>query len=484
MEDADPLIARHRTALRRFELSRPIRFAIQDFLITPATSVLDYGCGQGDDLRRLREQGISCAGWDPFFAPLADRQQSDVVNLGYVVNVIEDTAERAKTVADAWSLAGKLLIISARLTSDLDSGIRLPYADGYLTRLGTFQKLYEQQELRNWIDTTLGESCVAASPGVFYVFKDQELKYAYVASHIRQAAARPRLLRSHERFEAHRSLFEELIQFLLARGRLPVDAELPSGHRLAEAIGSIRRAFAILQRVTGAEQWEHIRTQRAQDLLVYLALSRFSRRPRFCVLPDSLQLDLRAFFSNYKHACELADDLLFSVGDRAQVERACRGSGVGKITPTALYVHTSALSSLAPILRVYEGCARALTGTVDGSNIVKLHFIEPTVSYLSYPAFETDAHPALASSLWVHLRAFKMRQRLYREAENPPILHRKEEFVPKDDPMRSKYERLTRQEERRGLYEHPSDIGMRAGWERALAAKGLRIAGHRLLRGD
>jgi len=112
---------------------------MQDSLITAETSVLDYGCGQGDDVRRLQEQGIPCVGWDPFFSPSVDRQQSDVVNLGYVVNVIENAAERAKTVNDAWSLAKKLLIISARLTSNLDGRIRLPFADGYLTRRGTFQ---------------------------------------------------------------------------------------------------------------------------------------------------------------------------------------------------------------------------------------------------------------------------------------------------------------------------------------------------------
>ncbi len=39
----------------------------------------------------------------------------------------------------------------------------------------------------------------------------------------------------------------------------------------------------------------------------------------------------------------------------------CRRSDVGKLLPNALYLHRSALESLDPLLRVYEGCARAFS---------------------------------------------------------------------------------------------------------------------------
>ena len=178
----------------------------------------------------------------------------------------------------------------------------------------------------------------------------------------------------------------------------------------------------------------------------------------------------------------IADSLLFSAGKRDLVEKACRTSSVGKLTPTSLYIHTNALETLDPLLRVYEGCARALVGTVDQANIVKLRFVEPIVSYLSYPNFETDPHPALASSLLVHLQTFRVQVRQYTASENPPILHRKEVFVRPDDPLRPKYERLTRQEEAKGLYETPSEIGNLLGWQKVLALRGVRLSGHRLLR--
>jgi hypothetical protein len=49
-------VARHRTALKRVEASRPIQLAMRDSVVTPTTTVLDYGCGQ--DVRLLRAQGI------------------------------------------------------------------------------------------------------------------------------------------------------------------------------------------------------------------------------------------------------------------------------------------------------------------------------------------------------------------------------------------------------------------------------------------
>ena len=53
------------------------------------------------------------------------------------------------------------------------------------------------------------------------------------------------------------------------------------------------------------------------------------------------------------------DDRLFQAGDAEAVDDACRHSAVGKLLPNALYVHRGALESLDPLLRVYEGCARA-----------------------------------------------------------------------------------------------------------------------------
>lgn len=234
--------------------------------------------------------------------------------------------------------------------------------------------------------------------------------------------------------------------------------------------------------MTGSEQWEKLREERTHDLLIYIALSRFSYRPKYSQLPADLQLDIRAFFSTYRRACEKADELLFSAGKTTTVDAACRISKVGKLTPKALYIHVDALSFLPPVLRVYEGCARSYIGAVDGANIIKLHREEPQISYLSYPDFNRDPHPALVASLIVPLQTFRVKFRDYTESKNPFILHRKEEFLPVEHPLRPKFARLTKQEENYHLYDNPEMIGTREGWNCVLESCGVQLSGHRLVR--
>jgi DNA phosphorothioation-associated putative methyltransferase len=108
-------------------------------------------------------------------------------------------------------------------------------------------------------------------------------------------------------------------------------------------------------------------------LLVCLALGRFRRRPPISALPTGLQRDIRAFFDSYSTGCRRADDLLFRAGDADAVDDVCRRSIVGKLLPNGLYVHRAALEALDPLLWVYEGCARADLGGIEGANLIKLH---------------------------------------------------------------------------------------------------------------
>src|ERR1700730_18072751 len=133
-------IERHRTAIRRAKLSRPLRVAFEDGIVSSHTSVFDYGCGHGDDLRYLDDAGISAFGWDPAFLPNGSRQDADVVQLGYVINVIEDPHERASVLRTAWGFARGTLVVAARLKDESEDSPSSEYGDGYLTRLGTFQK--------------------------------------------------------------------------------------------------------------------------------------------------------------------------------------------------------------------------------------------------------------------------------------------------------------------------------------------------------
>lgn len=476
------LRSRARTAIGRADLSRPIKCAIADGLLNAGTGLFDYGCGRGDDLRRLAAMGYQASGWDPVHRPQLEHRSAPLVNIGYVVNVIENPHERREALRRAWALAEQVLIVSARLTFDAKS-LResSEYEDGCLTCRGTFQKFFEQQELRHWIDQTLSVTSVPAAPGIFYVFRDEQHRAAFISSRYRRRLAVPRLTKSATLFKEHEELLAPLLEFIGERGRLPTDDELPHTAALCDVFGSIRRAVQVIKRATDTTQWDEIAEERAKDLLIYLALSRFDARPKYSQLPRALQCDVKSFFSHYKQACEEADEILFSLGEPGVVETACQMSGIGKLTPTALYIHDSALDRLSLLLRLFEGCARGYIGRIEGANLIKFDRKEPKISYLNYPDFERDPHPTLSSSLTVHLQTFRVKHRDYAKYRNPPILHRKEAFLAPDHRLYDKFARLTRIEEEKGLYVDTSRIGTRDGWSEVLTSKELGFKGHRLV---
>ena len=329
-------IARHKTAMVRTALSRPITRALEDGIITAETSVLDYGCGRGGDVARLKRLGIDCAGYDPVYRPALPQAPAQVVNLGYVINVIDDREERCRTVARAWSLARRVLVVAARLEGEAREVSAKEHGDGYLTSTGTFQKFFTQSSLREFLDQTLGRSSVAAAPGVFYVFREPTDEQRFLARRVRRALPP----RSPLVFERHEALLAPLVNFVEERGRLPRGEELVDFGPLEEALGSVRSAFSIVRRVTGDERWDRVRVARSDDLLVYLALSRFGRRPRIGELPNELQHDIKDLFGSYKAACSQADRLLFAIAETSRLGAAARAAKVGKLTRDSLYVHT------------------------------------------------------------------------------------------------------------------------------------------------
>lgn len=476
-------VARHKTALTRVALSRPLATAAADGLLTAGESIFDYGCGKGDDIRHLRALGHDVDGWDPTHRPTAERRPAQVVNLGYVINVIESPGERAETLRSAWNLAEGLLVVSARMTWDARDLVGRPMGDGLVTRTGTFQKFYEQSELASWIEQTLGAQPHAAAPGIFYVFRDDAAAQRFLASRV--YTYRPRVtIDPQVQYEANQVALEPLFAFMRDHARAPRPSELPADAigAIQEAMGSLGRAQRLIRQVTEDSYWDEVTVQRRAELLTYVALSRFGRRPRFSQLGESLGRDIRTLFGTYADACMQADRLLLACGDQAMLYVNARSSKIGKQTPSALYVHRSAMAEIPPVLQVYEGCARVLTGTIPSATMIKLSVTEPQVSYLTYPDFDRDAHPVLRSSITVNLRKLSVDWQDYSRSENPPLLHRKEEFLGADHPRRPLYERLTRSEMRAGLYEHPERIGTLKGWEATLAARGVAIRGHRLVK--
>jgi len=445
-------------------------------------SVFDYGCGHGADIHHLREKGIECSGWDPVHRSFEPIHEADVVNLGYVVNVIESASERATTLNRAWSLARRTLVISARLGHERRLLGGQECEDGVLTARGTFQKFFEQHELHTWIQETLDVEAVAAAPGIFLVFRSPTERETFVASRFRHRVAQPHIRVSEALFREHEAVLAPLISFMEERGRPPTAGELAAADILIAIFGSLRQAASILQRVFGADHWSQTAAGRRKDLLVYLALSKFGGRQRASDLPLATRNDVKYHCGSYTRACEEADRLLYSAASRPALEEAMCEATTGKLTPGAFYIHSDWAAGLSPVLRVYEGCARALVGDVPNTNIIKLSREKFRVSYLSYPDFGRDPHPSLDHSVVVKLQALDVRYRSFDDSPNPPILHRKDTLVDQSDLCYEKYRRLTEQEDRWDLLDDSSEIGTRDGWNRRLKERGFRLSGHRLVR--
>ena len=172
-EEDNQSVVRHRTAISRSSLSTPAKLLFTSGLASEDNSFLDYGCGKGDDVKFLNELGIDATGWDPYFKP--DNKNlitSDIVNLAFVINVIESPSERIEVLQKAYDLAKKCLAVSVMLPSQNDTIAALPFADGQITSTRTFQKYYQQVEIEELLSTALKVNPIAAAPGVFFIFKE------------------------------------------------------------------------------------------------------------------------------------------------------------------------------------------------------------------------------------------------------------------------------------------------------------------------
>jgi DNA phosphorothioation-associated putative methyltransferase len=469
------MIRRDLTAMARNELSKPMQIAIEHEVVQPLTTTFDYGCGRGHDVDALHNLNWKIRGWDPLHRNATKKIKSDVVTLIYVINVIERPAERQEVLKAAWNLTKKCLVIAVRLEHERDEAHIRPHADGWMTSKSTFQKFFNQDEITNWIESVLGVDVITAAPGLLYVFKDKKDLEEFRARRYRIRIPSKSIRISDNRFKEHQEVLRTVIDFVAMHGRIPKDSELEETEIIKNEFGTIKQAFRVIQTVTDRDEWVHIAEKCRIELLVHLALRTFDGQYKMSELPLSTQHDIRAFFGSLKIATNDASRLLFSVGNLESIQLACRSSTVGKLTPSALYIHRDALHLLPAALRVYEACARRIVGEIPEANLIKLHRDSKMVSYLSYPDFWDNPHPPLNSSFTVNLVEQSFSFHGFAKRANRPILHRKELFIPKTDVRYAKFANLSVEEQRAGLYDEPNLIGTEEGWKAQLLAKNIKI---------
>ncbi|NBD31590.1 MAG: DNA phosphorothioation-associated putative methyltransferase [Cyanobacteria bacterium] len=474
-----PKIERHKAAIVRHQLSRPVRVALEAQLFTPETTFFDYGCGQGGDVQRVREQGYPSQGWDPYYHPDTPLIEADIVNLGYVINVIEDTQERREALLKAWQLTRQVLIVSAQVLINDSAKGQVAYGDGVITRRNTFQKYYEQEELKAYIDQVLEVDAVPIGLGIYLVFRDQTQAETFRASQFRSKASTPRLQQRVRRFEDYQVLLTPLMDFMTERGRLPAKGELAEEAQIKAELGGLRRAFRVILQATNQEDWNAIAQQRTEELKLYLATALLTHRPKLKDFSPTIQQDIKGLFGTFKHACAEAEAMLFTLGDQAVIEEKINQSPVGLKLGKSLLVHLSSLDELDPLLRLYEACASRTIGRLEAVTVIQFYIGKPKIAYLSYPEFDRDPHPALQAKMEINLGDLNVHYTEY-EQTNPLILHQKEKLVSRDYPLYEKFARLTKQERDWGLLDNLKAIRDRRGWLKCLEAHGAELKGYQL----
>ncbi|WP_419806338.1 DNA phosphorothioation-associated putative methyltransferase [Terriglobus sp.] len=473
-------IKRHRTAMQRYSLSKPLHLALAHHVLHRPWSLFDYGCGRGTDVRLLQKAGIAASGWDPHFQPETEIRAADCVNLGYVLNVIESPEERTATLQRAFSLASRVLIVAVRVDQALDDASE--FSDGVLTKIGSFQKLYTQDEFREYIRNALDRRPHMASLGIAYVFRDDQAEADYLAQ---LALYRP--VSFHETVRAQFSKDRTAQKYMtLAKslGRTPLESEFKSFPRLTERYGSISRVERIAKSLLDSDMLASAQEERRVNILIFLAMLRLQglTPPPIRSLSNEVQADVKMLWPNYKAAMQAGTEFLFELGKPGQIAEECKRTKIGKKLPDALYVHTSTESQLSPLLQLMILTARQIVGEVT-YDLIKIATDGKKLSFLAYKNFDDDPHPELAYSLRLYLPKASYDLRSYIDSQNPPILHRKETFIDQLHPRYAEYAQLTKQEEELGLLSR-TDIGTKKGWEALLASRNLHLSGTKIFNED
>lgn len=438
-------IHRHLTALSRSSLSAPIQLLISNGLITSSIDVFDYGCGKGDDIRGLTDIGIKCQGWDPHYAFENPILPAEIVNLGFVVNVIEDPAERIEAMQRAFGLAKVALSVSVMLHSKERPG--KPYRDGFLTSRNTFQKYFSQEEFKHYIEGVLDHDAIMLGPGVALIFVDKEAEQRFLLDrhrssnvarrllNARMSPRTPRVPREHKvrtprvskaerEFEELRSTLELLWSQTLDLGRFPEPFEVTNIKEIQENI-SYNRAKRLVRTHFDLRLLEVAAQTRADDIKLFFVASQFVKKAPYKELDLHLKTDIKHFFGDYKTANQEALKLLLETANPDKIRSACEKAafdGIGWLEENShsLQLHVSLVDRLPSVLRAYVTCGLILWDNVSDFQLIKIHVQSGKLSLLQYSDFDTSAIPLLVKRIKIKISKLDYDVFEYEEGRYPP----------------------------------------------------------------
>ena len=412
-------VRRDRTAIARPDLSRPVQLLIGNGVLTPEHTFFDYGCGLGDDVRFLRSLGYHAHGWDPAHQPDEAQRSAAVVNLGYVLNVIEQPAERAAALRRAFDLTGRCLCVAVMVGAATYAGEAQSYGDGLLTSRRTFQKYYHQEEARRYLEEVLGVEPIPLQAGVFLVFRQSADAHAFLLNRIQRSAPlrhgvpreRRRALRTAliETFRTeHADEWAAYADFAASRARPPAAGELDALRVAAEHGVAPADLWAAASDALPQEHLAEQRRRHTNQYLTFMAICRFRGAPRLRDLPITARYDIRHFFRSYNDLKQLSSEHLFAAGDAERVARLCETAPEGVNTADGYFVARRDLPALDPTLQIYARLGELFAGDLDSVDVIKVHKTSPRLSLFSL-IDAREALPRLKSRVKIDLQSQQVR---------------------------------------------------------------------------
>jgi DNA phosphorothioation-associated putative methyltransferase len=471
-------IHRHKTALVRREISKPVKTLLELGQLRRGESFFDYGCGHGGDVEAIEKLGHESTGWDPVHAPNAPKQSADVVNIGFVLNVIEDPAERVEAVLDAWHHTRRALLVSTLIAGQEAYDDVLTFGDGVLTSRDTFQKFFEPAEIQALLEDTLHTEAVPVGLGIYLVFRETAELHDFLASRARRfidwesLSRRLGLLKAlrakRDPYDTHRELLDTFWESVLELGRMPRDEEFDRLAEVRQACGSLPRALQLFIDRFGEPTFAAARLRRKEDLLVFVAAAQLRHKIPFNQLSLRLQRDLRSFFGSYANAEEKARELMFAAGDSDELEIAAAQLDFGFLDPREGHftIHRSLLDELPVILRVYVECAAYLYGNPREADLIKIHLHSRKLTFHYYRDFDLSPLPELLTRIKIDLKRLFVTVIDHTNGAEHQLLFFKERFLPKDHPECQKMNRFRAKLRKLGLHEETIGYGpSKEKWE-------------------
>lgn len=459
-------IPRQKTAITRRDLSKPVKTLLSYGLLAKNKSILDYGCGLGGDVEGLNELGYDIHGWDPYFAPEVERKKSPIVNIGFVLNVIEDPAERVEVLQDAWGYTEDLLVVTTLVAGGERYESVQVLGDGFLTQTGTFQKYFEQPELQSLIENSLEVEAVPANLGVFFVFRKKEDRQKFLFSRTKRAldwegiSQKLGLLRDVQSvrkwevvIEENRELLEAFWERMAELGRIPKANEFDQLEDVRKACGSLPAALRLFIERFGQETLEAVREKRKEDLMVALASYQFRKKTLLKSLPAEVQNDIKGFFGSYTTANEACRELLFAAGDPDELELAVDDLDYGwrDLREGHFTIHRSLLDNLPVILRVYIECGCLLYGNPHEADLIKIHLRSRKLSLIHYDDFDGKHLPELKLRIKIDLRTLFVNVFDYQDQDKTQILFFRDRFVGSKHPQIVKMQMFSKRLNKHGF---------------------------------